>query len=254
MTNSLAADGQTTMTGPVKAASGTAAAPSYTFGSDTNTGFYSAGADIIGIAVGGVAVGQITSNGIVNGVPIGIVASFAGTSAPSGWLLCFGQSLATATYPALFTAIAYTYGGSGPNFSLPDCRGKADFGKDDMGGVAAGLITVAGGNFDGTVLGGTGGQQNKVVSQANLPAVTLSTSIGSGQGSHSHSITPAVTGLGAGGLIQQAGGGTTSATSFSIVANTLPAMTGTTPLGGSGTALPTLSNAIIFNKIIFAGV
>jgi microcystin-dependent protein len=258
MTNSLAADGQTTMTGPVKAASGTAAAPSYTFGSDTNTGFYSAGADIIGIAVGGVAVGQITSNGIVNGVPIGIVASFAGTSAPSGWLLCFGQSLATATYPALFTAIAYTYGGSGPNFSLPDCRGKADFGKDDMGGVAAGLITVAGGNFDGTVLGGTGGQQNKTILQAHFPAVTLSTSIGSGQGSHTHAAGGAgatIGGTSSASFVLGAGAAAPSpVNTVTLQNNTLPAMTGTTPTGGSGTALPTLSNAIIFNKIIFAGV
>jgi microcystin-dependent protein len=258
MTNSLAADGQTTMTGAVKAQSGSAASPSYTFGADTNTGFYSAGADVIGVAVGGVAVGQITSSGIANTggipvtVPVGFVGDFAGASAPTGWLLCFGQSVATATYPALFAAIAYTYGGSGPNFTIPDCRGYATFGKDNMGGVAAGRITVAGGNFDGTVLGGTGGQQNTSIGQAHLPNVTLSTSIGSGQGSHTHLL------VSGGSVVGNAGSGSipTTGANFgvtTIVASTLPAMTGTTPLGGSSTAFPVLSNAIIFNKIIFAG-
>jgi microcystin-dependent protein len=177
---------------------------------------------------------------------------FAGASAPTGWLLCFGQSVATATYPALFAAIAYTYGGSGPNFTIPDCRGYATFGKDNMGGVAAGRITVAGGNFDGTVLGGTGGQQNFVIAQTYLPNVTLNVSIGSGQGSHTHGL------VSGGSVIGSAGTGSVNSTGASdgpttIAFATLPAMTGTAPLGGSGTALPVLSNAIIFNKIIFAG-
>lgn len=258
MTNSLAADGQTTMTGAVKAQSGSAASPSYTFGADTNTGFYSAGADVIGVAVGGVAVGQITSNGIANTggipvtVPVGAVMDFAGASAPTGWLLCFGQSVATATYPGLFAAIAYTYGGSGPNFTIPDCRGYATFGKDNMGGVAAGRITAAGGNFDGTVLGGVGGQQNTSISQTHLPSVTLTTSIGSGQGSHVHSFVtgPNVIGAAGAGSVNITGG---SLAATAMAAATLPAMSGTTPLGGSSTAFPVLSNAIIFNKIIFAG-
>lgn len=260
MTNSLAADGQTTMTGAVKAQSGSAASPSYTFGADTNTGFYSAGADVIGVAVGGVAVGQITSNGIANTggipvtVPVGAVMDFAGASAPTGWLLCFGQSVATATYPGLFAAIAYTYGGSGPNFTIPDCRGYATFGKDNMGGSTAGRITVAGGNFDGTVLGGTGGQQNTVIAQAYLPNITLSVTIPAGQGSHNHATSAG------GSLLQSLGSGSVPATGANFPASallpaTLPQMGpgNWASLGGSGTALPVLSNAIIFNKIIFAG-
>jgi len=69
--------------------------------------------------------------------PAGAVIAFAGSSTPTGWLLCAGQSLLTASYAALFGAIGYTYGGSGANFSLPDLRGRVVAGKDDMGGTAA---------------------------------------------------------------------------------------------------------------------
>ena len=40
LTDSLAADGQTVMTGPVKAEPGTAGAPAYTSTTDLTTGFY----------------------------------------------------------------------------------------------------------------------------------------------------------------------------------------------------------------------
>ncbi len=54
ITNSVAADGQTSMTGPLKAANGTAGAPSVTFASDTNTGWYRAAANSIAVALDGV--------------------------------------------------------------------------------------------------------------------------------------------------------------------------------------------------------
>jgi len=52
----------------------------------------------------------------------GMLAAWAGTNGaiPAGWLLCDGSSVATATYPDLFTAIGYTYGGAAANFNLPD--------------------------------------------------------------------------------------------------------------------------------------
>src|SRR5207248_2069098 len=40
-----------------------------------------------------------------------------------------------------------------------------------MGGTAASRITAAGGNFDGTMIGGSGGAQNQTLTQAQLPAV-----------------------------------------------------------------------------------
>ena len=52
----------------------------------------------------------------------GMIAVWAGTNGniPTGWLLCDGSSVATATYPDLFTALGYAYGGAGANFNLPD--------------------------------------------------------------------------------------------------------------------------------------
>jgi len=55
----------------------------------------------------------------------GMVVTYAGTNAsiPAGWLLCDGASVATATYPNLFTSLGYAYGGAGANFNLPNMVG-----------------------------------------------------------------------------------------------------------------------------------
>lgn len=55
----------------------------------------------------------------------GLIMAYAGSSAPSGWLLCDGSSVAQATYPNLYTAIGTSYGGGAGNFNLPDLRGRA---------------------------------------------------------------------------------------------------------------------------------
>ena len=58
------------------------------------------------------------------GSPAGIVAPFAGTSAPSGWLACDGSSVLRTDYPNLFTAIGTTWGSvDSTHFTLPDLRG-----------------------------------------------------------------------------------------------------------------------------------
>lgn len=54
LSQSLATTGVSTMTGPIKAASGTLAAPSYAFNSATATGFYLAGANQIAWSSNGV--------------------------------------------------------------------------------------------------------------------------------------------------------------------------------------------------------
>lgn len=70
--------------------------------------------------------------------PPGKIAPFAQSAVPAGWLACNGASVATATYPALFAAIGYTYGGAGASFSLPDLRGEFLRGADGGRGVDAG--------------------------------------------------------------------------------------------------------------------
>jgi microcystin-dependent protein len=97
-------------------------------------------------------------------MPTGSVTSFAGSSAPSGWLLCDGRStgISRTTYANLFAVIGTTYGsGDGSTtFNLPDLRGRVVGGKDDMGGTAASRITNAVSGITATTLGATGGNQN----------------------------------------------------------------------------------------------
>lgn len=67
----------------------------------------------------------------VSGVPSGVITQYAGDTAPTGWLFCHGQPLSkTGTYANLFTAIAYSYGGSGDTFYLPNLKGRIPIGLD----------------------------------------------------------------------------------------------------------------------------
>jgi microcystin-dependent protein len=70
---------------------------------------------------GGLTVGGT----VIYGVPPGVVQSYLGATAnvPTGWLLANGASLSTATYPALFAVIGYSFGGAGASFSLPSLTG-----------------------------------------------------------------------------------------------------------------------------------
>lgn len=54
--------------------------------------------------------------------PLGTVLSFAGQTAPRGFLLCDGASYLTADYPDLYAVIGNTYGGDSTNFNVPDFR------------------------------------------------------------------------------------------------------------------------------------
>ena len=55
---------------------------------------------------------------------VGEIIAYASSTAPTGWLLCNGASVATSTYANLYSLIGYLYGGSGANFNLPDLRGR----------------------------------------------------------------------------------------------------------------------------------
>lgn len=62
--------------------------------------------------------------------PIGAVTQFAGTTAPSGWLVCDGSAVDRTTYAALFALVSTVYGaGNGSStFNLPDLRGRIAIG------------------------------------------------------------------------------------------------------------------------------
>lgn len=94
----------------VQLADGTSGTPSLGFLLETTLGFFRKAASKIGFT------GRLDGNGAV---PAGAIMDFAMAAAPTGWLACDGQSLAVASYPDLFNAIGYTYGGSGANFNVP---------------------------------------------------------------------------------------------------------------------------------------
>lgn len=106
------------------------------------------------------ADGSITPAKLSFGVT-GMVVPFAGSSAPTGWLMCYGQAVSRTTYAALFALISTTYGtGDGSTtFNLPDLRGRAVFGVDNMGGSAASRVTAGVSGITGTSLGATGGNE-----------------------------------------------------------------------------------------------
>lgn len=80
--------------------------------------------------------------------PIGGMVAYGGTSAPSGWLLCDGQTYDSVTnpqYAALYAVIGTAYGGTGAdNFAVPDKRGRTSFGYKS-GDAAFGTLGGAGG-------------------------------------------------------------------------------------------------------------
>lgn len=105
-------------------------------------------------------------------VPVGAISDFAGTSAPTGWLLCYGQAISRTTYDDLFAVIATTFGvGDGSTtFNLPDLRGRVSAGQDDMGGTSANRLTGTSGGVDGDTFGATGGAETHTLTEAEMPS------------------------------------------------------------------------------------
>jgi microcystin-dependent protein len=124
--------------------------------------------------------------------PLGIVVPFAGSSAPTYWLLCYGQAVSRTTYADLFAVIGTTYGsGDGSTtFNLPDLRGRVAAGKDDMGGSSANRLTDQSGGLNGDTLGDTGGAETHTLTEAELAAHDH-TAATTSDGSHTHTYTKA---------------------------------------------------------------
>jgi microcystin-dependent protein len=104
----------------------------------------------------------------------GTVIPYSGTSAPSGYVLCYGQAINRTTYATLFAVIGTTYGsGDGSTtFNVPDLRGRAVAGKDNMGGSAASRLTNTTMSPDANTLGATGGAQTHTLVTAEMPSHT----------------------------------------------------------------------------------
>lgn len=156
-------------------------------------------------------------------MPTGSVVDYAGATAPSGWLLCYGQSVAKDTYPELYDAVGDTYGSTATHFTIPDLRGRVIAGQDDMGGTSANRLTGLSGGVNGDTLGASGGAESHTLTEGQMPA-------------HTHNYT-------AGGSVKLEGGGA----SFSPLLNS---GTSTTTSAGSGEAHNNVQPTFVLNKII----
>jgi microcystin-dependent protein len=89
---------------------------------------------------------------------VGMIASFAMSTAPSGWLVCNGGEYAIADYGDLYAAISTTWGtltnGSGgagsTHFRVPDLRGEFLRGRDDGAGNDPDAASRTGGDAVGS--------------------------------------------------------------------------------------------------------
>ena len=139
----------------------TATAYAVQCGGTTSTGAHQSVASV------GTSGQVLTSNGagalptFQSAFTSGMLMPYAAATAPTGWLLCYGQAVSRSTYADLFAVISTTYGvgDNSTTFNIPDFRGRAAFGKDNMGGTAASRLTTAGSGVDGATLGTGGGDQ-----------------------------------------------------------------------------------------------
>jgi microcystin-dependent protein len=132
----------------------------------------------------------------VNGVPVGSLQMFAGSSVPSGWLFCNGDTVSRTLYAGLFAVIgtAFNVGGEAvTDFRLPDMRGRSPIGV----GTGSSLTPRA--------LAASAGVETHQISSSNLPLHTHTithdhaafTTTG-GEGAHVHNIFGNNTGIPAG--------------------------------------------------------
>ena len=114
--------------------------------------------------------------GTVGAVPAGGVMPFAGSTAPAGWLLCYGQAVSRSQYGELFAVLGTSYGsGDGSTtFNLPDLRGRVVAGVDNMGGSAASRLTSTTITGGADAVGEVGGSQTHTLTSAEsgVPAHT----------------------------------------------------------------------------------
>ena len=161
------------------------------------------------------------AGGIGDGIPVGTVIDFAGSTNPSGYLTCDGTAISRSTYSDLFAAIGTTWGsGDGSTtFNLPDLRGRTAIGSGT--GTASDATAHS--------LGSSGGAETHTLTSAQ-----------SGVPGHVHSITTETYNV---TTSATAGIGRTSAASGSGVTNLVQSSGGSLVRGSNSTGQNTTADA-----------
>ena len=261
MSARLMRTGAAPMTGPLKIADGSVGSPGLAFNTDTTSGIYKT-ANGWGVSVGGVKVAEFTSSGLSR--MIGELIPWTRLSAPSGWVLPYGQTLSRTTYADLWaiaqTEIAggntfFNNGDGSTTFGIADLRGRVVAGKDNMGGVVAGRLG-SGAGFSGTdskdpsILGAYGGRETHTITTAQLPPYTPSGTVAT-----STSGTVPVQGNATGTSVPNKvyyGKNDTAAIDLPITVSSSSSFTGNAQ-GGTSAAHNNTQPTMICNYILFAG-
>lgn len=149
----------------------------------------------------------VTLGTVRDAMPIGVVVDFCGSTPPNGWMLCYGQAISRTAYPECFAALGVKFGsGDGSTtFNLPDFRGRASFGVDNMGGASANRVTIAGSGI-GSFVGAVGGLEQIALQISQMPSHNHGGTVTPG-GNHQHTqLTIPVGNAGPGsGVVQSPG-------------------------------------------------
>ncbi len=226
-----------------------------------------------------VALGQLQPGGTLPGVvsitpilgemrQVSIPEALLATLAP-GWHICAGGTrlrtdpLWLATGAVSAGNWAWGNGNGTTTYTLPDFRGRAMFGKDDMGGAAANRLTNGVSGVNGLAIGAAGGDQH---AQADTITTSLSGSVSASSNSvvtespHSHSYTTAASNnaITAGGnpIVSAPTGGTTGSAVTGLTVATSTTITNTMGVSSSSSLTGSSQNippAAVVNTIIYTG-
>jgi len=137
--------------------------------------------------------------------------------------------------------------------AVPDMRGRASFGVDNMGGTPAGRLTGQPGGIDGTKLGGAGGAEVVQLTTAQIPGHTHApgTLATDSAGSHSHTVqtyagSSSNNGVAPGNSSPSYAAATSSAGAHT---HTISGATGSTGGGGNHNNLPPGKTAYFWIKL-----